>query len=204
MQTAPKATAGRPAVRLRGAVHGLRSLRERLRRPGGPICDSLDPGSGRHGDSVSGLPARYTSLMRNEFTAIIEQDEEWYVAYCPEVQGPTAGKTLQEARASLAEAITLILEDRRETPCAGCPTTRSAKRSSSGEAKLSTPPPPPTRLRAEAEGSGHSLWTNPNTGAGEAVPRHAEIANRLAEKICRASPSRDREMRKRSPSRSRG
>jgi mRNA interferase HicA len=35
------------------------------------------------------------------------------------------------------------------------------------------------------EGSGHSLWSNPQTGAIEAVPRHMEIANLLAKKICR-------------------
>jgi hypothetical protein len=35
------------------------------------------------------------------------------------------------------------------------------------------------------EGRSHSLWSNPSTGAVEAVPRHNEIANRLARKICR-------------------
>ena len=35
------------------------------------------------------------------------------------------------------------------------------------------------------EGSGHSLWSNPNTGEVEAVPRHTEIPNKLAQKICR-------------------
>jgi hypothetical protein len=25
--------------------------------------------------------------MRNEFTAIIEQDGEWFVGYCPEIPG---------------------------------------------------------------------------------------------------------------------
>jgi hypothetical protein len=29
------------------------------------------------------------------------------------------------------------------------------------------------------------LWTNPQTGVVEAVPRHSEVANRLAAKICR-------------------
>ncbi len=36
------------------------------------------------------------------------------------------------------------------------------------------------------EGRAHSLWTNPATGAVEAVPRHTEIANGLVRKICRA------------------
>jgi len=35
------------------------------------------------------------------------------------------------------------------------------------------------------EGASHFLWTNPATGAVEAVPRHIEITNLLARKICR-------------------
>lgn len=35
------------------------------------------------------------------------------------------------------------------------------------------------------EGRSHSLWCNPTTGAVEAVPRHSELSNRLAHKICR-------------------
>jgi mRNA interferase HicA len=35
------------------------------------------------------------------------------------------------------------------------------------------------------EGRGHSLWTNPGTGMVEAVPRHTEVGNGLARKICR-------------------
>lgn len=36
------------------------------------------------------------------------------------------------------------------------------------------------------EGAAHSLWTNPRTGHVEAIPRHTEIADRLAQKICKA------------------
>ena len=47
--------------------------------------------------------------MRNEFTAIIERDGEWYIAYCPEIPGANGqGRTKEEARKSLAEAIELI------------------------------------------------------------------------------------------------
>jgi predicted RNA binding protein YcfA (HicA-like mRNA interferase family) len=35
------------------------------------------------------------------------------------------------------------------------------------------------------EGGSHSLWANPRTGAIEAVPRHVEISDKLARKICR-------------------
>lgn len=53
--------------------------------------------------------------MRNEFMAIIEQDEGFYVAVCPEIpEANGQGKTKDEARESLAEAIALVLEDRRE------------------------------------------------------------------------------------------
>jgi predicted RNase H-like HicB family nuclease len=60
--------------------------------------------------------------MHNEFTAIIERDGEWYIAYCPEVPGANGqGRTKEEARTSLAEAIALILEDRREDALRGVP-----------------------------------------------------------------------------------
>ncbi len=53
--------------------------------------------------------------MRNEFTAIIEKDEDWYIAYCADIPGANGqGKSKDDARESLAEAISLILEDRRE------------------------------------------------------------------------------------------
>ncbi len=53
--------------------------------------------------------------MRNEFTAVIERDNEWIIAYCPEIPGANGqGKTRDEALASLRDAISLILEDRRE------------------------------------------------------------------------------------------
>src|SRR5215831_17246645 len=35
------------------------------------------------------------------------------------------------------------------------------------------------------EGKEHTLWENPQTGHAEAIPRHAEIANLLAKRICR-------------------
>jgi len=53
--------------------------------------------------------------MHNEFTAIIEKDENLYIAYCPEIPGANGqGKTKEECLKSLPEAIRLILEDRRQ------------------------------------------------------------------------------------------
>jgi predicted RNase H-like HicB family nuclease len=44
--------------------------------------------------------------MRNEFTAVIERDEDWYIAYCPEIPGANGqGHTIEDCKVSLAEAI---------------------------------------------------------------------------------------------------
>ncbi len=60
--------------------------------------------------------------MRNEFTAIIEKEGEWFIAYCPEIPGANGqGRTVQETLHSLAEAISLILEDRRADALRGVP-----------------------------------------------------------------------------------
>lgn len=60
--------------------------------------------------------------MRNEFTAIIEKDEDWFIAYCPEIPGANGqGRTIEECRQNLADAINLILLDRREDAFRGIP-----------------------------------------------------------------------------------
>jgi predicted RNase H-like HicB family nuclease len=62
--------------------------------------------------------------MRNEFTAIIEKDGDWFIAYSPEVPGANGqGRTKSAARRSLAGAIQLILEDRRKDALRGLPRT---------------------------------------------------------------------------------
>ena len=51
----------------------------------------------------------------HEFTAILERDGPWYVAYCAEVPGANGqGETPEECMANLREAIALVLEHRRE------------------------------------------------------------------------------------------
>ncbi|MBN2544033.1 type II toxin-antitoxin system HicB family antitoxin [bacterium] len=53
--------------------------------------------------------------MKNEFSAIFERDGEWYIGYCPEIPGANGlGKTIEECRQNLIEAIKLILDDRRD------------------------------------------------------------------------------------------
>ena len=62
--------------------------------------------------------------MQNEFTASVERDGPWYIAYSPEITGANGqGKTKAAALKSLASAIALILEDRRKDGLRGVPAT---------------------------------------------------------------------------------
>jgi predicted RNase H-like HicB family nuclease len=60
--------------------------------------------------------------MSNEFTAVFERDEDWYIGFCPEIPGANGqGRTIEECRRNLAQAIELVLEDRREDALRGVP-----------------------------------------------------------------------------------
>ncbi len=53
--------------------------------------------------------------MHNEFTAIVERDGDWFIAYCPEVPGANGqGLTKSDCLTNLSEAISLIIQDRRD------------------------------------------------------------------------------------------
>jgi predicted RNase H-like HicB family nuclease len=50
--------------------------------------------------------------MQTEFTAVIEQDGEWFVGWSPEFPGANGqGRTEAECRASIEAAIQLLQED---------------------------------------------------------------------------------------------
>jgi predicted RNase H-like HicB family nuclease len=60
--------------------------------------------------------------MHNEFTAVFERDGDWVIAFCPEIPGANGqGRTTDEARDNLSQAIRLILDDRREDGLRGVP-----------------------------------------------------------------------------------
>ena len=40
-----------------------------------------------------------------QLTAIIERDDDWYVATCPEVDVVSQGKTIEDERSNLLEAV---------------------------------------------------------------------------------------------------
>lgn len=48
--------------------------------------------------------------MTRRLTAIIEREDDGYVALCPEVDVVSQGDTVSEARANLEEALTLFFE----------------------------------------------------------------------------------------------
>ena len=62
--------------------------------------------------------------MHNEFTAVYEQDGDWFIGYCPEILGANGqGRTKEQALQTLRDAIALILDDRREEGLRGVPPT---------------------------------------------------------------------------------
>ena len=53
--------------------------------------------------------------MRNQYSAVVQRDGKWFIAFCPEVpEANGQGKTREECLQSLAAAIELILDYRRE------------------------------------------------------------------------------------------
>ncbi|MDH4129146.1 MAG: type II toxin-antitoxin system HicB family antitoxin [Spirochaetota bacterium] len=54
-------------------------------------------------------------MFLEKFTAIFEQDGEWWIGYVEELPGAnTQGKTLEEVRENLKEAVRLVIEANRE------------------------------------------------------------------------------------------
>ncbi len=47
-------------------------------------------------------------------TAVIERDEDWFVATCPELGVASQGETIEEAEAMIKEAVELLLEEADE------------------------------------------------------------------------------------------
>ncbi|PYI82367.1 MAG: HicB family protein [Verrucomicrobia bacterium] len=53
--------------------------------------------------------------MARQFTALIQRDGKWFIAFCPEVPGANGqGRTRSSCLKNLAEAIKLMLEIQEE------------------------------------------------------------------------------------------
>jgi predicted RNase H-like HicB family nuclease len=57
--------------------------------------------------------------MIRQLTAIIERENDGYVALCPELDVASQGATVEEARANLTEAVELFLESADPSEVAG-------------------------------------------------------------------------------------
>ena len=56
-----------------------------------------------------------TTKPQAKFTAVFLRDGKWWIGYAEELPGANAqGKTLEDARESLREAVALILEANRQ------------------------------------------------------------------------------------------
>jgi predicted RNase H-like HicB family nuclease len=61
-------------------------------------------------DGIQQFRRGATMSGARQFTAIIERDENLYVALCPELDITSQGTTVEEARTNLQEAIELFFE----------------------------------------------------------------------------------------------
>ncbi len=53
--------------------------------------------------------------MENRFTAVFQHEGKWWIGYIEELPGAnTQGRTLEEARQNLKEAVSLIIEANRK------------------------------------------------------------------------------------------
>ena len=64
---------------------------------------------------MTGWLEKYFVTMKHEFSAEVHREGEWFVAFCPEVpEANGQGKTKEECLRSLAAAIELVFEERRD------------------------------------------------------------------------------------------
>ena len=54
--------------------------------------------------------AEHQRIETEQFTAIIEREDDGFAALCPELDIASQGNTIEEARANLQEALELFLE----------------------------------------------------------------------------------------------
>jgi len=130
--------------------------------------------------------------VRLELTAVFlrKDPEGGYVAYVEELPGAnTQGETLDEARLNLREAVELVIDANRVL-------ARGCRRDSRAVAphgviragREAHRPDSPSRgewLSSIAGRWNHSVYVNPVARQASSVPRHREIRDFLARKICR-------------------
>ncbi len=98
--------------------------------------------------------------MHGEFTAVVKHSGDWWIGWIEEIPGVNC----QEAtRDELLDTLAVTLREVLETQ----------------------PPGRPRRSRGAVCGGDHSLVKRRRLIEQSAIPRHAEIDNTLARRICR-------------------
>jgi predicted RNase H-like HicB family nuclease/predicted RNA binding protein YcfA (HicA-like mRNA interferase family) len=111
--------------------------------------------------------------MAMPLAAVFEKVPEGYIAFIEELPGAnTQSATLEEARANLQEAVELVLEANRIL----------AKQVLDGRAAIRYLQRNGCELLRE--GGNHTFYVNSAKGKASTVPRHREIKDSFAVKIC--------------------
>ena len=56
----------------------------------------------------------FTTIKLPKLTAVIEREDDWLVATCPELGVASQGRTIEKAEKMIKEAVELLLEDAAE------------------------------------------------------------------------------------------
>lgn len=131
----------------------------------------------------------YHSFMDLQFTAVFRKVPEGYIGFVEELPGANAqGATLEEARANLQEAVEMVMQANRELAEAAAGTGEVIRE--------------PFKVSAGNAGRWFDTWRNTGANCSEKAattrssstapparhppsPRHSEINDDLAKKICR-------------------
>lgn len=124
-----------------------------------------------------------------ELTAVFKKVPEGYIAWVEELPGAnTQGATPAEAEENLLEAIRLAFEAERDLHGTPLPSEFSMKNQDLPGRRVKLRE---LTLHLEAygcrllrEGSRHTHYLNPANQKPSAIPRHAEINDILARKVC--------------------
>jgi predicted RNase H-like HicB family nuclease len=123
--------------------------------------------------------------MRGEYTALLKQDGDWWIGWIEEVPGVNCQeRTRDELLESLRETLREALQFNREDPFAKL-VPATMKSSSPYETAGFAGALDPAWLQAREGRRQAFLWENVVLGRRSAVPRHTEISDILARKICK-------------------
>jgi hypothetical protein len=116
--------------------------------------------------------------MRHGYTAVVKKSGDWWFGWVQEVPGVNCQeRTREELLGSLRVTLKEALEFNRRDALDAAGEVYDARRPAS--------PSPRTRLRPVAGGSASFVVAQSKEHKRSAVPRHNEIVDQLANKICK-------------------